>query len=632
MKTTTLDHPLLLITFVLIYIFVTESSGLSYVSRSTRNRALRPMSQAFLQLPEPSTSSLSPALPSQTSSSSVSSPSILCDFDSFEKGCEDEIGSVCDTSSQRCVCKEGYPIRLLAYCLAPKAIGQDCYTSSQCKDIDQTACFIFGKEYDNERISGGHNVGRQVSNWPTGMCRCNIGYQFDNSSRTCIKKTIGSWCNDDWDCIKDKFNTQCSRPQNLCECSWGFYYDPKTDSCQVPKLYGLKCTSNQDCSDEALICSETTFRCTCPSGTHFDPIHPGCKPNDDSSCDSGYKWDQEWGRCIPIRSPGSAFPFNQINRNSATSSKDSNRNRDNSLDPTLKVNSTDSSAEESTTLSTILLLVLPNAVAFVVIIRCCYYRKQEEDALERDLERAGGPGLMHIRSAHNFPKFCAYPPYGRPTLMHGFVGPCCTGPTGKLHAGAKLAVLEAVAEEGKLDSTLTLNGGVDGETAVGKSDSTADSATAVVEKQDSNASGSTSDVKTDNPEASEAGSDGVSDRKEEDTVTESKKEDRPSLSSSSPSDKKHSDSSITGVSQDESLAKKKTEAEETCHDLSASSSHPLSQQPNNHPDQSIVVEGDCKTSFFREESPLPPPPEFEASRNDRDSNDKPDAEASSSSQ
>ena len=77
--------------------------------------------------------------------------------------------------------------------------------------------------------------------------------------------------------------------------------------------------------------------------------------------------------------------------------------------------------------------------------------------------------------------------------------------------------MEAVAEEGKLDSTLTLNGGVDGETAVGKSDSTADSATAVVEKQDSNASGSTSDVKTDNPEASGAGCDGISDRKDEET-------------------------------------------------------------------------------------------------------------------
>jgi len=89
-----------------------------------------------------------------------------------------------------------------------------------------------------------------------------------------------------------------------------------------------------------------------------------------------------------------------------------------------------------------------------LIIRCCYFKKQEEEALERDLERAGGAAFMHIRSAHNFSKFCAYPPYGRPTLMNSFPGPCCIGPTGKLHAKM---VLEAVAEEGKLES-LSLSG------------------------------------------------------------------------------------------------------------------------------------------------------------------------------
>lgn len=529
---------------LLMCVLMIESRGLS--SRSSRRHDVyKPISQAFLQLPEPSSLSplLLPALPplqSTSSSPSSSSAAIACDFDSFEKGCEDEQGSFCETTSQRCLCQEGFPIRLLAYCLSSKEIGQDCYTSSQCKNIEHAACFIFGKEYDNERISGGHNVGRQVSNWPTGTCRCHIGYQWDNSSMSCVKKTIGSWCNDDWDCIKDKFNTQCSRPQNLCECAWGFYYDPKTDSCQVPKLYGLKCTSNEDCSDEKFVCSETTFRCSCPTGTHWDPIHPGCKPNNDSSCDKGYKWDSEWDRCIPVRAPGSAFPFNQINsninRNSATN-KD-NRQRE-SIDSKATVNSTDNStADESSPLQTVLILVLPIVATLFLIIHCCYHRKQEEDALERDLERraGGGPGLTHLRLSHNFPKFCSYPPYGRPTLINSFPGPCCVGPTGKLHT-AKLAVLEAVVEEEKQESISLSETEAGGEkTTENTTETTVPTTREEVpeesSKEVSSASASdptASDSKTDDPEALVTESNSVSTpmpetKEEKETEEDEKKE------------------------------------------------------------------------------------------------------------
>lgn len=368
-----------------------------------------------------SSSALSPSLPSSSSSSgssvySSSSSSSLpgssvaslsCDFDTFSpSGCEDDTGSFCD-SSQKCSCKDDHPIRLLGYCLKLKQIGEECYTSAQCKSINNAACYIFGKEYDNERISGGHNVGRQVSNWPTGNCRCNLGHQWDNVTETCIKKTIGSWCNDDWDCIKDKYNTQCSRPQNVCECAWGFFYDLKSDSCQTPKLWGQKCISNVDCEAENFICSPTTFKCVCPSGFHFDAIHPGCKVNADSSCERGYRWDEMWGRCIPNRSPSAVFPSLTAMHGVRTKSVSTGDHSGSSVN----TSKSDSNSESNSSIATMLILILPNVIAFALILRYCYYRKREEDSsdLTDDLER----GSFAIRSAHlhNLTKFCAYPPY-----------------------------------------------------------------------------------------------------------------------------------------------------------------------------------------------------------------------------
>lgn len=384
------------------------------------------------------------SFPSQPSEVTTS-PIITCDFDTYEStGCEDEEGSYCDSETQRCLCKEGYPIRLLSYCLPRKSIDEDCYTSSQCNQVKNAACFIFGKEYDNERISGGHNVGRQLSNWPTGTCRCNIGYQIlpeilpntanstgrsyeESVTLECTKKTVGSWCTDDWDCIKETFNTQCARPQNICECSWGFYYDDTTDSCQIPKLYESKCTSDSDCSPEKLICSPRG-RCVCPKGFHFDVIHPGCKPNDDSSCDFGYKWDEEWGRCIPARSAAAAFPFNQINsRNKNPSDKNSNGITESSTITTTSVFKDSSSESDSSTFSTILFIIVPNIILFALLGHYCYLRKREdedEDADTSDLERGQ---LRSIRPTHNL--FCSYPyRNGHPTaIRNDSIGTCCVG-------------------------------------------------------------------------------------------------------------------------------------------------------------------------------------------------------------
>lgn len=298
---------------------------------------------------------------------------IPCDFDSFEvTGCEDDEGSYCEPEGQKCTCKEGYPVRLLAYCLDMKQIGDDCYTSAQCKQTANAACFIFGKEYDNERISGGHNVGRQLSNWPTGTCRCNIGHVYDNATNTCVKRAVGGWCNEDWDCIKSTFNSQCSRPQLTCECTWGYMYDAKTDSCVVPKLFGAKCASDADCAPENLVCSQPA-RCVCPAGFHYDVLHPGCKPNDDSSCQYGYKWDEEWGRCIPARSSSAAASHFNLNT------------RPKHVEPTTTVLQED----DSSPMQTLLIFVLPNLIGLGLIVRYCYFRKRDGDGADEfeDLER-----------------------------------------------------------------------------------------------------------------------------------------------------------------------------------------------------------------------------------------------------
>lgn len=289
-----------------------------------------------------------------------------CDFISSETGCEDVLGSVCDPQSNVCQCKPQYPVRLLSYCLQKKSIGEDCFTSSQCSQIKNAACFIFGKEYDNERFSGGHNVGRNVYGWPSGICRCHIGYQYDNLTDSCIKRTIGSWCNDWSDCIKHTFNSYCKKTDFLCDCSWGFFYDPLTDTCNLPQLFGTKCLADEECSKERLSCLDG--RCACPVGHHYDTTYANCKPNDDSSCEYGYKWDEEWGRCIP----SSRSSTLQIHRPKQVDSE----------------TAVLAESDDSSYLKTILIFAFPNTIAFGLLVRYCYYKKQDERIeREEDIER-----------------------------------------------------------------------------------------------------------------------------------------------------------------------------------------------------------------------------------------------------
>lgn len=312
---------------------------------------------------------------------------ILCDFEKFKNGCEDLEGSFCEESNSTCLCKPEYPIRMYKYCLKPKKIGEACYTSRQCETIENAACYIFGKEYDK---TGDHNVWLPLSDWPIGTCKCKINHQIDVSNNTCIKRVIGSWCSDDRDCIKETLHSQCKlrigSHLSFCECSWGYFYDPLTDTCNQP-LFGSKCTNNHDCAQENLVCF--MGRCKCPEGTHLNKQNAlatsNCVPNDNSSCDHGYRWDDEKERCVLIIH--STKPKNVEN----TDDKD-----------------------KSISYEKIIIIVIFNVVAIGLVVKYCYYKKGDD--LNLGEVNLADPGVIRANEILKFPRY--YPQIERylPTI------------------------------------------------------------------------------------------------------------------------------------------------------------------------------------------------------------------------
>lgn len=214
---------------------------------------------------------------STSSSSSLSSSSsnlnnhqsqIECDFlNHKETGCEDEIGSRCDPNTSKCVCKESHPVRLLDFCLKLSRLNGPCYTSGQCSSVIANAsCYIFGKEYDLDS----HNLGRLVTKWPLGVCKCRLGFAYNITTNSCEKRVIGSWCSMDKHCWTirslNSISSFCDKKRGECECAWGTRYESKLDTC-VPDTtpvnslrnnginypnrqvyYMSKCEQDTDCS------------------------------------------------------------------------------------------------------------------------------------------------------------------------------------------------------------------------------------------------------------------------------------------------------------------------------------------------------------------------------------------------
>lgn len=70
-----------------------------------------------------------------------------------------------------------------------------------------------------------------VKNWPLGVCKCRLGFAYNESSASCEKRLVGSWCSNDKHCLLRSLNSICDKKRGECECSWGTAYDPKVDAC-----------------------------------------------------------------------------------------------------------------------------------------------------------------------------------------------------------------------------------------------------------------------------------------------------------------------------------------------------------------------------------------------------------------
>lgn len=297
--------------------------------------------------------------------------SFLCDYDKFTHGCEDSTNSYCQREISRCICKQGYPIRLFKYCLKYAKIDETCYTSRQCNETPNAACYILGTEYDH---SGSHHVGSQLSDWPKGTCKCRTGHQYDPFNNTCIKKTIGSWCNYDRTCNKEIVHSYCNKQTFKCDCVYGYIYDPEDDTCTPQQLYGSKCNDDDACARESLIC--LAGRCRCPKDFHVDLKLPGflCKPNNDSACNIGYKWDDFRERCIPksihVNQRGKQMPIDISYVNDLEIGHDS---------------------DLPISISTVIMSIIASGM-LIMILRYCLCMKREDS--EEDLAE------RHIRPTH----------------------------------------------------------------------------------------------------------------------------------------------------------------------------------------------------------------------------------------
>ena len=213
---------------------------LSYSKYRNRNKSRLSIhnthnAQALVVAESTSSSSLSSSSSSNNQNNHQQSQ-IECDFLNYkDTGCEDQVGSKCDVNTSKCICKESHPVRLLDFCLKVSRINAPCYTSGQCVHVSNASCYIFGKEYDLETASGGHNLGRLVKNWPLGVCKCRLGFAYNLTTNNCEKRIIGSWCSMDRQCWTLKslnsINTICDKKRGECECAWGTRYNVQLDTC-----------------------------------------------------------------------------------------------------------------------------------------------------------------------------------------------------------------------------------------------------------------------------------------------------------------------------------------------------------------------------------------------------------------
>jgi hypothetical protein len=97
-----------------------------------------------------------------------------------------------------------------------------------------------------------------------GRCECRLGYE--SSPQGCVKRTIGSRCDDDTMCQDAIDWSVCSTTSHRCTCRPGYESSPKNESCIKIPIERLLCVTDEDCIRQSPNTRCTGTTCACQDG------------------------------------------------------------------------------------------------------------------------------------------------------------------------------------------------------------------------------------------------------------------------------------------------------------------------------------------------------------------------------
>lgn len=174
---------------------------------------------------------------------------IKCDFNRFPSGCEDEIGSVCNMTSNQCQCKDGFDVRVSdLLCLQLKNITESCFISAQCIQLPRAKIGCYYDDQELVKITSKSLFRIQAMahdlHLIKGACYCAPGYYLNSNNECVSKKLLDSFCISSNECLTT--NSYCDYFTQKCRCKPKFRYSSKRNKC-VSQLIGESCLSDEHC-------------------------------------------------------------------------------------------------------------------------------------------------------------------------------------------------------------------------------------------------------------------------------------------------------------------------------------------------------------------------------------------------
>lgn len=270
MKSNAVSFLLLYLSFV--HVTICKSSDESATPSSTHSSSTTssPSSQPVQQQP------------AVTSSTSLN---IKCDYSRYYgTGCPDHQTTICDPKRMECVCRAG-SIVIEGRCMTIKSIDEPCYSSKECETTSGAKCINTFGEIESLSSRTGANKAQdvdssltgQLANTPNiffnlhaGYCQCPNGFYHHQEKGKCIKRLIGSKCQNSTECFA-KQHSMCDTEQRRCICDVGFIVDSQSDQCKPVTSAG---------------------------GNSGDTRSPS--PRATPLCEYGLIWDQGVRKCVPL--------------------------------------------------------------------------------------------------------------------------------------------------------------------------------------------------------------------------------------------------------------------------------------------------------------------------------------------